>query len=146
MLCLAPEVNEVEAEKVIADVPVEEKEECKAQEEEEEEEEVVEAKAVGVEEEPPPLPVPLRPAAKRKAEVLSKESGKIGVTITTSSPPSHTLPKQPRLSPKVVAPKVVLPSKVISPKVAAPSPQPVSNILYFETLGAFFHRYIYCLL
>nr|CAD7588700.1 unnamed protein product [Timema genevievae] len=30
---------------------------------------------------------------KRKAEVLSKESGKIGVTITTSSPPPNKVPK-----------------------------------------------------
>lgn len=34
----------------------------------------------------------LEPGAKRKAEVLSKESGKIGVTITTSSPSSPTPP------------------------------------------------------
>lgn len=34
----------------------------------------------------------LEPGAKRKAEVLSKESGKIGVTITTSSPTSPTPP------------------------------------------------------
>ena len=33
--------------------------------------------------------------AKRKAEVLSKESGKIGVTITTSPP--HSQPKLPRI-------------------------------------------------
>ncbi|KAK9504714.1 hypothetical protein O3M35_010983 [Rhynocoris fuscipes] len=39
----------------------------------------------------------VRPAAaKRKAEVLSKESGKIGVTITTSPP--HSTPKVARLS------------------------------------------------
>lgn len=34
----------------------------------------------------------LEPGAKRKAEVLSKESGKIGVTITTSSPSSPSPP------------------------------------------------------
>lgn len=34
----------------------------------------------------------LEPGTKRKAEVLSKESGKIGVTITTSSPTSPTPP------------------------------------------------------
>lgn len=34
----------------------------------------------------------LGPGTKRKAEVLSKESGKIGVTITTSSPSSPTPP------------------------------------------------------
>lgn len=37
------------------------------------------------------------PKTKRKAEVLSEESGKIGVTITTSSPP-HTAAKIPRLT------------------------------------------------
>ncbi|XP_058791653.1 polycomb group protein Pc-like [Phymastichus coffea] len=43
------------------------------------------------------IPLPRREPAgtKRKAEVLSKESGKIGVTITTSSPPN----KVPRLLP-----------------------------------------------
>lgn len=38
---------------------------------------------------------------KRKAEVLSKESGKIGVTITTSSPP-HTAAKVQRLATPVI--------------------------------------------
>ncbi|KAK9890889.1 hypothetical protein WA026_012231 [Henosepilachna vigintioctopunctata] len=40
---------------------------------------------------------------KRKAEVLSKESGKIGVTITTSSPTSPLPP--PNKTPKLVAEK-----------------------------------------
>lgn len=44
----------------------------------------------------------LEPGTKRKAEVLSKESGKIGVTITTSSPTGQTSPppnKIPKLLP-----------------------------------------------
>lgn len=40
---------------------------------------------------------------KRKAEVLSKESGKIGVTITTSSPSSSSPP--PAKTPKLGSPK-----------------------------------------
>lgn len=39
---------------------------------------------------------------KRKAEVLSKESGKIGVTITTSSPP-HTAAKVQRLASPIIS-------------------------------------------
>lgn len=52
---------------------------------------------------------------KRKAEVLSKESGKIGVTITTSSPASSSPP--PVKTPKLVSPK--------SPTV---TPQPLSRV------------------
>lgn len=113
----APEEHATEPEKTATDEQVEEKETDKKREEREEE--TVEAEPPTIEEEeppPPPAPTPPRPAAKRKAEVLSKESGKIGVTITTSSPPSHSTPKQPRLSPSVVA-----------PKVASPTPQPVSS-------------------
>ncbi|XP_031350740.1 polycomb group protein Pc isoform X2 [Photinus pyralis] len=50
---------------------------------------------------------------KRKAEVLSKESGKIGVTITTSSPVSSSPP--PPKTPKLASPK--------SPVIPSPPPQ-----------------------
>jgi len=43
----------------------------------------------------PPSPVPKPHKVKRKAEVLSKESGKVGVTITTSPPVSES--KVPKL-------------------------------------------------
>lgn len=52
---------------------------------------------------------------KRKAEVLSKESGKIGVTITTSSPTSAPSP------PPVKQPKLQRPETPISETSAAPS-------------------------
>ncbi|KAF5278396.1 hypothetical protein FQA39_LY05885 [Lamprigera yunnana] len=51
---------------------------------------------------------------KRKAEVLSKESGKIGVTITTSSPGSNSPP--PPKTPKLVSPKSPI------------SPQPLNRV------------------
>ncbi|KAF5307079.1 hypothetical protein FQR65_LT07138 [Abscondita terminalis] len=53
---------------------------------------------------------------KRKAEVLSKESGKIGVTITTSSPASGSPP--PPKTPKLASPK--------SP--VSPPPPPLSRV------------------
>ncbi|RZF42601.1 hypothetical protein LSTR_LSTR001396 [Laodelphax striatellus] len=60
---------------------------------------------------------------KRKAEVLSKESGKIGVTITTSSPP-HTASKVPKLgSPAPVG----VASKVPNRRVSASSPRHTSS-------------------
>ncbi|XP_022199407.2 polycomb group protein Pc isoform X3 [Nilaparvata lugens] len=60
---------------------------------------------------------------KRKAEVLSKESGKIGVTITTSSPP-HTATKIPRLgSPAPVGVSSKLPNR----RVSASSPRHSSD-------------------
>ncbi|XP_014255290.1 polycomb group protein Pc [Cimex lectularius] len=79
-----------------------------------------------------------RPGTKRKAEVLSKESGKIGVTITTSPP--HPAPKLPKLSPpphptvKTPSPpqnKVSPVEQVTSPPVTKPSPPtapPVNNV------------------
>lgn len=45
-----------------------------------------------------PPPARNREQPKRKAEVLSESSGKIGVTITTTSPPAVVSSKVPRLS------------------------------------------------
>lgn len=47
----------------------------------------------------------LEPGTKRKAEVLSKESGKIGVTITTSSPNSGQTSPPPNKIPKLLSVK-----------------------------------------
>lgn len=58
---------------------------------------------------------------KRKAEVLSKESGKIGVTITTSSPP-HTTAKVQRLASPVIT-QSVQPGKVHSKRSSISSPR-----------------------
>lgn len=58
---------------------------------------------------------------KRKAEVLSKESGKIGVTITTSSPTSAPSP------PPVKQPKLQLPETPLSETCAVPSSSPVAK-------------------
>lgn len=57
---------------------------------------------------------------KRKAEVLSKESGKIGVTITTSSPP-HTTAKVQRLTSPTT--QAVQPGKIHSKRSSTSSPR-----------------------
>ncbi|KAF6204143.1 hypothetical protein GE061_002483 [Apolygus lucorum] len=64
-----------------------------------------------------------RTGTKRKAEVLSKESGKIGVTITTSPP--HTSPKQPKLGSPPQQPAVApsTPEKT-APHTSPPKLQP----------------------
>ncbi|CAB0006447.1 unnamed protein product [Nesidiocoris tenuis] len=72
-----------------------------------------------------------RTGTKRKAEVLSKESGKIGVTITTSPP--HTSPKQPKMgSPPPPAQTASSPTDKSSahmtpPKAQTPKPAPVAS-------------------
>lgn len=60
--------------------------------------------------------------AKRKAEVLSKESGKIGITIkktnvTSSVPTTPTTPKAPLISPKI---KIEKKSPISSPPLPTP--------------------------
>lgn len=62
----------------------------------------------------PPSPLPKPHKVKRKAEVLSKESGKVGVTITTSPPVSES--KVPKLqSPTNVQNTNSLPLAVLTP-------------------------------
>lgn len=69
----------------------------------------------------PPLPRREPAGTKRKAEVLSKESGKIGVTITTSSPSSASGSPPPNKIPRL------LPIK--GTNTAAVSP-PYSNVSF----------------
>ncbi|XP_060528825.1 polycomb group protein Pc isoform X2 [Cylas formicarius] len=59
-----------------------------------------------------PLLSRIETGTKRKAEVLSKESGKIGVTITTSSPTSSSPPpvKAPKISSKQHTPAPIRPN------------------------------------
>lgn len=62
----------------------------------------------------PPSPLPKPHKVKRKAEVLSKESGKVGVTITTSPPVSES--KVPKLqSPTNIQNTNSLPLAVLTP-------------------------------
>uniref|UniRef100_A0A0A9WSR0 Chromo domain-containing protein n=1 Tax=Lygus hesperus TaxID=30085 RepID=A0A0A9WSR0_LYGHE len=89
-------------------------EEVKEEVKEETEDKEVEEKKELVEREPETA----RCGTKRKAEVLSKESGKIGVTITTSPP--HTSPKQAKMGSPPPVP-IVAP---LSPEKAAPHTSP----------------------
>lgn len=62
----------------------------------------------------PPSPLPKPHKVKRKAEVLSKESGKVGVTITTSPPVSES--KVPKLqSPTNIQNNSTMPLVVLTP-------------------------------
>lgn len=61
---------------------------------------------------PSPLPKPQK--VKRKAEVLSKESGKVGVTITTSPPVMES--KVPKLQSPTNVPNNCLPLVVLTPE------------------------------
>ena len=66
------------------------------------------------------IDVPLLPrrepaGTKRKAEVLSKESGKIGVTITTSSPSSASGSPPPNKIPRLIPLKTTNSPAAVSP-------------------------------
>lgn len=56
---------------------------------------------------------------KRKAEVLSKESGKIGVTITTSSPGNSSSPPPTKVA-KLSPPKLASPKTTTAPVTSQP--------------------------
>ncbi|GBP24482.1 Chromobox protein homolog 7 [Eumeta japonica] len=85
---------------------------------------------------PSPADDRLPVGAKRKAEILSRESGKIGVTITTSPPAKHARSELPKLNgarthsspPVAVTAPVPVPSSTPTPMPApvGGAPAPVS--------------------
>lgn len=77
----------------------------------------------------PLLPRPEPAGTKRKAEVLSKESGKIGVTITTSSPSSASGSPPPNKIPRL------LPIKGTNPSAVSPPYLNVSSIIKSSSLS-----------